>query len=84
MTALANIIDYLRHEREPIEPWRLAAELARIDRLWRIQDAAYEVRTLAEYADAIVAAVKAGQLRERNGRVELVSVVRSEGQKNLF
>ena len=84
MTALQTILDYLRHEHYPIDPWIAAAELARVDRLWHVRDSAYIVRTQNEYFYAIQQAVKSGELVEVGGKVKVMAKKVIGNQRELF
>lgn len=86
MTLLQTIIAHLRHEREPIDRWQLAVELARLDRLTKLHEKNKEQPVSQhDFDDAIGLAITYGELKESGGKVWLaVKEAEKSTQGELF
>lgn len=87
MSLLPTILAHLRHEREPIDRWLLASELAKLDRLRKLYDAKGERPvTQGEFYEAIAEALAAGvvEVVGDSGKVRLVVAKVESTQGELF
>lgn len=87
MSLLPTILQHLQHEREPIDRWLLASELAKLDRLRKLYDAKGERPvTQREFYEAICEAIRQGDVDVDgdSGKVRLVVVKVESTQGELF
>lgn len=87
MSLITTILAHLQHEREPIDRWLLASELAKLDPLRKLYDAKGERPvTQREFYEAIGEAFAAGvvEVVGDSGKVRLVKKVVESTQRELF
>lgn len=85
MSLLPTILAHLQHEREPIDRWLLASELAKLDRLRHLYMQSAGIATSqAEFDVGIEEAIKAGLVEESGGKVRLVVAKVESTQGGLF